>query len=101
MAQPTDSLPYVPPPTDPSDPHYEEHQTMLRESQRNWEYFEAHELEIFEDHPNEIAIVYGGGNVQYCAASHAVGEFLASLEEPHRSAVVFCTNMSADVAWAL
>lgn len=101
MGQSTDSLPYEPPPSDSSDPRYENHQAMLRESQRNWDFYVAHELEIFEDHPNDIAIVYGGGNVKYCSDSQAVGEFLDSLEEPHRSAVLLSTNMSADVAWAL
>ncbi len=101
MGRATEPLPYEQPPSDPADPGYESHRAMLRESQRNWEYFVAHEAQIFEHHLDDIAIVYSGGKVQYCADSESVVEFLETLDDVQRPAAHLCTPLSSDLAWAL
>ena len=101
MSQPAQSLPYELPPDNPSDPRYERHQAMLRESQRNFEYYIAHETEIFERHSDEIAVVYDGDKVHYCSDEDAVVEFLDALTEHQRSAALPCTALLSQGAWAL
>lgn len=101
MSQSTDSLPYEPPPTDPADPRYEGHRAMLRESELNFEYYIEHEAEMFDQHPDEIAIVYDGGKVQYCSDEAAVEDFLDRLDNHQRSAALLCTALLSQGAWAL
>ena len=74
---------------------------MLRESERNFEYYIAHEPEIFERHSGDIAIVYDGGKVHYCSDEEAVEQFLDALTEHQRSAALLCTDLMSQGAWAL
>ena len=101
MSQSTEPLPFEMPPTDPSDPRYESHRAMLRQAQQNWKFLIEHEAEIFEHHPDDIAVVYGGNRVHYCEDAEAVVDFLETLDETQRPAAHLCTSMSSDVAWAL
>ena len=101
MSSSTEPLPFEPPPTASSDPRYEEHRAMLRESQRNFEYYVAHEAEIFECHSDDIAVIYDSGSVHYCADEDAVVGFLDTLTERQRSAALPCTALLSQGAWAL
>ena len=74
---------------------------MLRESERNFEYYISHETEIFEAHPDDIAIVYDGGKVHYCSDEDAVEVFLDTLSDPQRAAALLCTALLSQGAWAL
>ena len=74
---------------------------MLRESEVNFEYYIAHEAEIFDRHPDDIAIVYDGGKVQYCSDESAVDAFLDGLNDRQRSAALLCTALLSQGAWAL
>ena len=101
MNHPPDTQPFEPPPTDASDPRFAEHQAMLKESQENWRYFIEHESEMFQQHPDSIAVVYSGNQVRYCDDSQALVSFLETLDPVRRDAAQLCTPMSADAAWVL
>lgn len=101
MADTQDPLPYDFPELRPGDPGYQERLTINRASQENFLYWLKHEAEIFENHGDDIAIIYGGGQLQYCSDPHEAADFLKSLTHAQRSAAHISTYLPADVAWAL
>ena len=94
-------LPYDYPELEPGDPGFEERRAINRAGQQNFEFYLEHEAEIFEHHRDDIAIVYDGGRVAYCADTESAADFLRSLTEAQRSAAQLCTYLPSDVAWAL
>ena len=101
MPETQDPLPYEFPELRPGDPGYQERLAINRASQENFQFWLEHESEIFEDHGDDIAIIYDGGQVRYCTDTHEAAEFLKSLTHAQRSAAHMSTYLPADVAWAL
>lgn len=94
-------LPYDYPELEPGDHRLEERRAINRAGQQNFDYYLAHGAEIFEEHRDDIAIIYDGGRVEYCSDTDEATEFLKSLSEAQRSAAQLCTYLPSDVAWAL
>ena len=85
----------------PGTPEHEHSQAAWRESKRNLHYFLEHEVEIFEQHPGKIILVYGGDQVKVCDDSTELDAFRDSLDHIQQVAALRFTELRGDVAWIL